>query len=50
MQTNEIASIAVAFIVLAGITFAIAKGGETASILGAAGNAVSGVIRASTQR
>lgn len=50
MQTNEVASIAVAVIVLAGITFAIARGGDTANILGAAFNGFSGVIRASTQR
>lgn len=50
MKTNEIASVMVAVIVLAGITVAIVHGGDTAKVLNASGSAFSNVIKAATGR
>jgi hypothetical protein len=48
VKTNEIASVLVAVLVLAGITVAIVNGGQTASVLNASGSAFSNVIKAAT--
>jgi hypothetical protein len=46
MKTNELASVAVAVIVLAGLAVSVANGGNTAKILNAAGSSFSNVIKA----
>lgn len=48
MKTNEIASVATAFIVLAGLAYAIANAGGTAAILSSGSQGFSSIIRAST--
>lgn len=46
MKTNELASIAIAIIVLAGLAVAVAQGSQTASVLNASASGFSNVIKA----
>lgn len=46
--TSEIIGIAAALVVVAGLSFAIANGGNTARVIGAIGNAFAESIRAAT--
>lgn len=50
MIVKEIAGIAVAVLVLAGLSVAIVNGGNTANVLNASGSAFSNVIKAATLR
>lgn len=45
---SEIVGLGVAFVVLAGIAYAIANGGNTAQILGAMGDTFIGSLQAAT--
>lgn len=50
MAVREIVGIAMALVVLAGVSMAIVNGGQTAKVLGAAGDAFAGSIKAATLR
>jgi K+-transporting ATPase A subunit len=46
MKTSEIASVAIAFIVLAGLAVAVAQGSQTASVMNAGASGFSNIIKA----
>lgn len=46
MVVKELVGLGIAFVILAGITYAIAKGDETIGIIGAGGDAFANAIRA----
>lgn len=48
MNTSEIIGLAASIVVLAGISMAIVNGDKTAKVIGAAGNAFIGSIKAAT--
>jgi hypothetical protein len=48
MVVRELVGVALAVLVLAGISVAIINGGQSAAVLGAAGTSFSDVIRAAT--
>lgn len=48
MNTRELASVVTAFIVLAGISVAILRGGQTAGIIQASSNGFANVLKAAT--
>ena len=50
MVVREVFSLAVAFVILAGISYAIFRGDETVRIIGAAGDAFANSIRAALPR
>lgn len=50
MKLNELASIAIGFIVLAGLTVTVVNGGNSAKVIGAGANGFANIIKASTLR
>lgn len=50
MEVREIAGIAVALIVLAGVSVAVVNGGSSAQILGSGANGFANMIKAATLR
>lgn len=50
MNTAEIIGLLTATIVLAGFTYAIAKGGDTAKVIGAGTSGWANILKAATQR
>lgn len=48
MVVREVAGIAIAVLILAGLSVAIINGGDTAKVLSAAGDSFSKIVRAAT--